>query len=287
MRPVDVAVFTHRSRQRGKIIARAMYKGIIKCGDRPVMYYPEQYKGPKEKVAVFYGLSGHLPRVWDDYRLNPELRAVYVDLGYWGRKVGGTFAGYHKVSVDNRHPTKYFQKVRHGDKRRKAVQVEIEEKRRGEAILLAGMGEKGANWEGFAAEEWERAAIKSIRKCSERPIIYRPKPSWTKAQPIEGTDFRDAERWSIDQLLNETWCVVSHHSNVSGDGLIRGIPCLTDEGVAKVLAGRGYREIDELKPPPRSQIVQWVNDVCHCQFNVDEMARGICWGHLKEEGLVC
>lgn len=131
-----------------------------------------------------------------------------------------------------------------------------------------------------------REAIRKVREVSGRRIIYRPKPSWESAKAIEGTEFMPNTEWPVEAVLRQAWCVVTHHSNVAGDGLIRGVPCLTVEGVAEALAGEGYEGIDDMEPPVPERVQEWARDVAYCQWNVEELASGECWRHLKDEGLV-
>lgn len=281
---IKVALLQISGHRRSRIICEAMHAGIKIVGDYVRIYPVSAYqKTDQFQVVVFYGLEGRLEHV---LKAHPggNRAAVYIDLGYWGRHAGGRWTGYHKVSVNSRHPTSYFQAFEHPSDRLDKFGVIMQRWRTaGRYILLAGMGDKGAKAEGFRPEQWERQAIADIRKVTDRPILYRPKPSWRDARPIEGTDFSPREI-DISYALAHAYAVVTHHSNVGVDALVSGIPVFSWAGVASTLASQNLSEIDSPRHPEGRE--QWARDIAYTQFSIAEMARGVPWRHLKNEGLV-
>lgn len=279
-----VTVFQLRDHTRSKVICEALAAGIRAAGDVPVIRDPDTYAGADTRVCAFYGLESQLPRIFQDYKSTPGARAVYVDLGYWGRRQGGRWTGFHKLVVNARHPTAYFQRERHPGDRAAALGVAPAPWRSdGDAILLAGMGDKGAGAEGFLPEAWERETIAQLRRYTKRRIIYRPKPSWKKAKPIEGVGFSPRTE-DVERVLARAWAVVTHHSNVAVDGLVAGVPAFSYGGVAEPLALRDLSRIeDPLRPDGREQ---WIADLAYTQWSVAEIASGAPWRHLRREGLL-
>lgn len=271
-----------------------MARGIRACGDVPESLWEHEYpncftdrilQGKMPDIAVFYGLEGQLPLIFSDYVASGRW-AVYVDLGYWGRREGGRWSGYHKVVVNARHPSAYFRAPQHDRKRISRFRGLLAQPwtESGNHILLAGMGDKGALAEGFAPEEWERGAIERIRKVTDRPILYRPKPSWKTARPIPGTLWSDPQQRVIEQELQNCWAVVTHHSNVAVDALVAGIPTFCWDGVAAGLSSQSFDEIERpLFPDGRDA---WMADLAYTQWSVEEIAAGACWSHLRSEGLI-
>lgn len=279
---LDVSLYQIAGHRRSSIVVQAMAKGIRTVGDRPRIRPAVNYR-PTGEIMVFYGLVGSLAKAIRRQQAHGGT-AIYIDLGYWGRRDGGRYVGHHKIAVNSRHPTEYFQLYEHDDKRFRRLGVALEDwKEGGRHILIAGMGEKGATAEGGEAGEWERAAIAEVRKHSDRPITYRPKPSWKSAKPIEGTTFSPPEQ-PLEHVLDGAHAVVTHHSNVAVDGLVKGVPAFCLEGVASPLA---LSDLSMIENPDRTgERTQWVNDVSYCQWTVAEMAEGLPWRHLKDEGLV-
>lgn len=288
---LTVALYSIANRHRSQIVCDAMAAGIRACGDTAVQLDESKYAGVHSDVAVFYGLEGNTPKIFRDYRRAGK--AVYIDLGYWSRKtLEHKWSGYHKLTVNDRHPTEYFQLQEHDDARFAKFGMKILPwKTQGiwpedqKAILLAGMGDKGAVAEGFAAEEWERWAIEKIRAVTKRTIIYRPKPSWKMARPIHGKNIQySPAQQNLYRMLPELHCVVTHHSNVAIDGLLAGVPCFVIKGAALPLGSSDLSLIETpLKPDGRERLFR---DLAYCQWSVTEMHSGTPWLHLKNEGLV-
>lgn len=264
------------------MIAAAMMDGIKRWGHPVSLHRSDSFHHPIAKVAVFYGFDAHLQRVFREYRA-AGLTVVFVDLGYFGRIEGGKFAGYHKVSVNSRHPTAYFQQKQHDNRRAARFGIKVGEWHSGSSILLAGASGKGASSDGFRPEEWETRIAWLLRSHTNRQIIYRPKPSYAEARPIPGTVFAQTKA-DISLVLRDCHAVVTHHSNAALDGLIHGVPAFCVEGVALPLALSDFSKVET--PRTEGDRQQLINDVAYCQFSIQEMRDGVCWRHLLEEGLI-
>lgn len=283
-----VAVYQLPGHPRSRAVTDAMVKGIKAVGDDARIVSSAHYRNPgDDDVAVFYGLASNNARMFRDFKA-AKRPAVYIDLGYWGRKEGGRFAGYHKVSVGDRHPTRYFQARRHDDSRLAHFGLApLDWQRGGAAILLVGMGPKAAGAEGFEPNQWEAWAAKEIAKVSGRRVIYRPKPNWETARRIPGTDWGMVEKESpLAAALSGIHAVVSHHSNANVEALQLGVPSFTFGGIALPLSESRLARIEHPLYPDEAERRQWLADVAWTQFSVAEMAEGLPWRHLKEEGLV-
>lgn len=233
-------------------------------------------------VAIFYGLAGGLSKLLADYR-NSGRRAVYIDLGYWGRRKLSRWDGYHKLALNSRHPTAYFQQRPKGPERFETFRIPIQPWREsGRHILLIGMSAKAAAAEGLRAEQWERETVARLRELTDRPIVYRPKPNWAEARPILGTEFGKGP--SLEHALVNCHAVVAHHSNAAADALLAGIPCICPEGVASVLSGNRLEQIED--PPTPDGREQWAWDVAWTQWSVEEMEQGLAYRYLADEGLL-
>lgn len=281
---LEVAVY-QSNRRRSREICEAMAEGIAKIGDCPIVIDETTYRTPDFKIAVFYGLAGNLKRAFDEYKVGGR-KVVFIDLGFWDRRLKNKnrYEGYHKISINDRHPTTYFQNRAHAADRIARFNLTVQPWRTsGRYILLAGMSAKSSWVEGFAAEEWERSAVKQLAAVTDRPIIYRPKPSCPNARPIKGTRWSPREE-ELESLLKDCHAVVTHHSNVAVEGLTAGVPAFCWDGVAKPMSLQEFGKIDQpLHPEGREQ---WLADIAYAQWNLEEMREGLPWRHLKDEGLV-
>jgi hypothetical protein len=277
-----VDVFEIHRHTRSKLIAAAMLKGIAAAGDQPVRRLEHEYQQPMHGIGVLYGLEGRAAHIFSDYCRTRMM--VFADLGYWGRRQGGRWAGFHKLVVNGRHPNAYFQRRPQRQDRAEALGVKPKPwKRDGGHILLCGMGDKGAQACGFRPEQWERETIATLLKYTDRPILYRPKPSWQGAKPLPGVGYSPRTQ-SFDDALQGAHCVVSHHSNCNVDGLVEGVPSFCTDGLALPLSLSDLSRIESpIYPDGREQ---WIADACYTQWSVDEISRGLPWRHLKEQGLI-
>ncbi len=289
----EVAVYTIKGHTRSRITCEAMAAGIAWHGDKVHVIDESRWKGTADaQVAVFYGLEGNTPAIFEHYRTTPGLKAVYIDLGYWGRREGGRFTGYHKIVVNNRHPNAYLMEKAMPPDRFQRFGVTIKPPRQVDGkrqqhqhILLAGMGDKGAIAEGYQPEEWERAAIRVLRQYTTREIVYRPKPSWKTAGPIEDTRYSHRDI-NLEVELADCWAVFTHHSNVAVDAVIEGIPVYCEDGAGTFVAFALPESVEQPYIPKAHGREQWAANLAYCQWSIAEMKQGLPWQHLKTEGLV-
>jgi hypothetical protein len=270
-----------------------MAQGIQLVGDRVERIWPHDYRGVFSDSLVFYGFDGsresQIAKAFNDYKAAGK-PAIYIDLGYFNNKARDGRYGYHRFSVSARHPTAYFQNRKHKSDRFSVHGRRIEAWRKpGKNIVVCGMSEKCAVFEGFKFEEWERAAIAKLKAVTDRPIVYRPKPqrrTVSQYPPIEGVSYSNPLVRKLGEELKEAWAVVSHHSNAGIDSLLAGVPTFTDEGVASVLGHGDLALIEQPRCPTDTERKQFAADVAYCQFNRPEMRDGTAWKHFKDEGLV-
>lgn len=277
-----VAIYYSFANERSKLIAKALLRGIGRHEGNVQFIRARDYQGkPEADVAIHYGFAEGLRRIFEQYR-DEGRKAVYVDLGYWHRRKRTRFDGYHKLVLNSRHPTEYFQNKRHAPDRFNRLGVKIAPWRKaGRHIVVVGMSGKGALAEGFRPEQWERQTIAQLRELTDRPIIYRPKPNWQEARPIPGTIFQRGVE--LDEALRNCHAVVCHHSNVAVDAILAGVPAICPIGVASVMGGTDLTHIES--PPMPDGRHQWAADIAYTQYTMDEMISGEAWQYLKSEVL--
>jgi hypothetical protein len=290
---VKVGLLVSRKFRARQKVMPDMAQGIQLVGDKVERIWPHDYRGIFSDALVFYGFDGsrdsQITKAFNDYKAAGK-PAVYIDLGYFNNKARDGRYGYHRFSVSDRHPTAYFQNRKHKPDRFGVHGRRIEPWRTpGKNIVVCGMSEKCAVFEGFKFEEWERAAIAKLRSVTDRPIVYRPKPqrrTVSQYPPIEGVSYSNPLVRKLGEELKDAWAVVSHHSNAGIDSLLAGVPTFTDEGVASVLGHGDLALIEQPRCPTDSERKQFAADVAYCQFNRPEMRDGTAWRHFKDEGLV-
>jgi len=282
----EVAIWSLSGKDRSHKIATALGAGASEAGYRALIRMDNAYSRPIGDIAAFYGYQKSFPQIMRDY-LAAGKTVVFVDMGYWGRRQGGRFVGYHKVTINGRHPGPYLMKRTRDPSRIMRLGVNpLPWQAPGKHIIVAGMSDKSAESYGLRPEEWERWAVAEIRKHTKRPIHYRPKPSWRGARPIAGSEFH-AARASSDataQTFVDCHAVVTHHSNIAIDALVHGVPAFCWDGAATCMSLQDLAQIDTpLRPDNREQ---WLANLAWCQWTVGEMASGEMWRTMKRDGMI-
>lgn len=277
-------VFYTNSHTRSRLLAESMRIGLRHYGLQLTTLSANAYRQPVEDVAVFYGLAGNLKKVMQDYT-RAGMRAIFFDLGYWGRHEGGRYRGYHRVCVNSFHATPHLQNRVHPTDRaaRFNLPLCLENTQRKEHIVLAGQSAKAAWVYDMLPEQWERDTVRQLRSLTGRSIIYHPKITWKDAKPIEGTTLH---RDSAEELIKTAWAVVTHHSNAGLLAAMYGIPVFTVDGVASLIGSGPLRKIEEPRLPSPEAVRQLVSDAAYWQWNVAEIESGKMWSHLIEEGVL-
>jgi hypothetical protein len=258
---------------------RAMADGIKAAGDTPVIRSATDYNMDGFNAIVIYGF---VQECQDAIKAaeHAHIPWVFIDLGYWAR------SDHYKISVNDRHPTKYYMRANKSLDRfnRWGIPILPRKEATDGYILLAGMSAKAAWSFGLRAEQYERDTISAIQRITKRTIVYRPKPSWGNAGPIPGTVFDKKTRY--DAALAAAHVVVTHHSNVATDAILAGIPAIAKRGAASTLAPYDLTTVENPVWPTDDQRRQHAANLAYCNWSVTEMRDGSCWRHLRNSGLV-
>lgn len=149
---------------------------------------------------------------------------------------------------------------------------------RGLQILIAGSSAKYHEFYDLPdPTEWAHDVVGMLKVLTDRPIIYRPKPSWDGAVPITGTYFSHGKQ-NIREPLTNAWAVVTHGSNTCFEAAMMGVPSIVlGEGVAAPISSRTLAEIDD---PRRGKRRQWLDNLAFRQWTEREMKSGLAWEHI-------
>ena len=292
MKPLKI-VFFRSDKTRERIVADAFVAGVNTQGDQGSIISDSDSKRLSARetdieVAVTMGISRGAKRSFEEF-LAAGRHAIYVDKGLTRQgddKFGNRMPKYYRVSVDAFQATEYFMKKDRPPDRWKALGVDLEPWRKtGENVLVAGGSEKYSFWhehEG-GATGWAWRVIEEIRKYTKRPIIYRPKPSWSEAVPIKGTQF-SRPPVGLRQELENCWALITFGSNAAVTAVRLGVPVFVlGDGLAKPMGLSDLSKIEEPYYPPDKERRKWANCLAYAQFSLDEMANGTAWKVLKEE----
>jgi hypothetical protein len=287
---MNVLVYYQNKNKRSQAVTRALTVGIgVLHQDMVTIRDEAEYVKPEKTDCVaFYGLNGaqrfgNLKRILDEYR-QVGTPTVFFDLGYFGRK-GDPHPDFHRVAINGYQPTAYFQNDKRPPGRFELFNRPIQPWRTtGEEILVAGMSDRAARVWGLGdATEHAASMIAEVRKYTDRPITYRPKPSWGGAVPIPGTRFSNGTL-DLQKDLARAWAVVTYRSNVAIDALIAGVPCFVlGDNPACVMSHNDLSRIEDplrLSDPAR---LQFCADLAYCQFSLRELRSGQAWKEIRKQ----
>ena len=278
-----VGIYQVANHTRSRVVCEAAEAGFRAAGYGVTRLLESRYSGPVFDLALFYGLVGNTPKLFREY---PKDRkpVLYTDLGYFSRKEGGRWSGYHKVCLNNRHPTAYYRKVKHPpDRFNKLKTAVLPWRKGGRNVVVCGTSDKGAVAEGFLPGQWEAETIREIAKHTDRPIVYRPKPSWAERFAIPGAEYRHTPG-PLYEELKHAHAVVCHHSNAAVEAIVHGVPAFCWHGVAKEMSLQDLAKIETPHHPEDRE--QWCWELAYTQWSVAELATAEPWRHMKSEGLI-
>ncbi len=123
-----------------------------------------------------------------------------------------------------------------------------------------------------------------IRKQGlRRPIVYRPKPSWLAAVPIERTIYSRPPE-TLGSWLDNAYALVTHGSHAGIDSIVAGVPAIIlGPGAARPVGNHAITDLGSLRFPSRRERFRWLSAIAWWQWRADEMAAGLTWKFLRDE----
>lgn len=206
---------------------------------------------------------------------------IMFDKGYSRRRYGIAWQ-YWRVSVGGHHPTAKSLSLSYPADRFLSLgfRVESEWRKSGGHIVLAGSSAKYHNfYEMQNPTAYAKDIVKALRRHTDRPITYRPKPSWGGAIPIKGTKF-SREGKSITEDLTNAHAVVTHGSNACFDAALLGIPSIVlGNGVMRAISSYS---INEIESPRMGDRMPLFSALAYHQWTLEEMKSGEAFATIKD-----
>lgn len=278
--------FFHSDKPRERILADAWREGVLRAGDefeaRPLTGEAQIAEGCD--VAVMVGVKSR-----QLYQANwrAGVHVIMVDKGYTRHAAPGPVKlwEYWRVAVDGHHPTAYLMREPKPHDRFERLGLTIAEARlpdpRGH-ILIAGSSAKYHEFYGLTdPTKWTGKLVKAIRRTSSRPILYRPKPSWRDAVPIEGTRF-SGDGMTLEQSLEGCAVMITHGSNACFEAQLAGVPVITlGEAVSRPICSDVLEHVDCAPIATVAGRRQWAANLAYCQWTMREFASGEAWRNTR------
>lgn len=218
-----------------------------------------------------------------------KIHTVYFDKGYTRHAAPGPVKvwEYWRTSIDAHQPTRMLDIERPHDRIEK-LGIKMKPWQRptkGGHIVFAGSSQKYHSFYGLSdPTKYARKIVANIREFNEsREIVYRPKPSWKDAVPIDGTVFSQRPRNIEDELAN-AHCLVTHGSNACFEAVLAGVPSIIlGEAVAKSISSTSLENINSPRYATDEERQQWLANLAYCQWTAREMYDGETWNILRPQ----
>jgi hypothetical protein len=277
-------VFCHSDKPREQLLADAFADGVLRnpadtCELRALT--PDHAAVPCD-VACMVGVKSR--ELYQNY-FDQGTHVVYLDKGYTRHARPGPVKvwEYWRVALDAHHPTKQLMSTDRPADRADDLGIVLKPwRKKGGAIVIAGSSQKYHDFYGLRhPTQWAQKLVKQIRAVApDREIVYRPKPSWREAVPIEGTTFsRDGD---IYDVLAGAWCLVTHGSNAVFEAVCEGIPTVVlGDAVSKPISSTNLEDIPNPRLATYQERHQWLANLAYWQWTMPELAAGKVWEFLR------
>lgn len=272
---------------REVVLADAFVAGVQECGDEAYSFQASVKEPiPKADVICMVGVKSakHFRRFRDAGK-----SIVMFDKGYARWRGPQRTWEYWRVAVNTHHPTAYLMSlsrnsVRWDDLRRQR-KIKVGNWREiGNHIVYAGSSAKYHDFVGIEEPtEYARGIIKRLKALTDRPIIYRPKPTWRAAVPVKGATFSPPTQ-SISDVLENAWCLVTHGSNACFEAVLQGVPTVVlGQAIARPISSTTIESVNDPYLATDDERTQWLSNIAWCQFTEDEMRSGLAWGAIRDQ----
>lgn len=278
--------FFHSDKPRERILSDAFARGVAASGDFiELRRLTPEVENVDCDVAVMVGVKSR-----ELYRHHFDLgqHVVMIDKGYTRHAAPGPVKvwEYWRFAVDGHHPTAILSTIQRPDDRLDGLGLVLQPWRVAPngPIVLAGSSQKYHDFYGLREPtSWAQKLVRQIRQVSQRQIIYRPKPSWREAIPIEDTVFSAGDQ-SIDDVLKGAHALITHGSNACFEAVIAGVPSvILGNGVALPISSSKVEDIEQPRLATYGERHQWLANIAYCQWTLPEIADGKAWEALRPQ----
>jgi hypothetical protein len=208
------------------------------------------------------------------------LRARGLPFLYWDKPYNREWKKYWRLSYSAHQPTKYLMlREFNPDRARKQGWLNFKPWRmHGDGpILFAGASNKYHTFHGLPSPDaYAAEVLRDVRRVTDRPFVYRPKPSYREARPIAGAGFSRIRPLGPD--MGRARVLVTHGSSACLDAMLAGVPSvILGDAVTRGLSSTSIAEIERPRLASVEERRQMLASLAHFQWTLDEIARGDIW----------
>jgi hypothetical protein len=149
-------------------------------------------------------------------------------------------------------------------------------------IVIGGWSNKCSEYLGIEKpEDYIERIMPELRKHTNRPMVYRAKPSYHEAYKVDGAVFSKTKVIGVD--MNTAWALVTHASGICFDALLAGVPSIIlGPGVTAPVSSRFIESIENPRLASDEERLQLLANIGYHQWSVDEFQSGVAKPHIEE-----
>lgn len=279
--------FLRNAHVREAMLCDALARGLATNGDRlTTVAYDDEPRHLDCDVIAFIGMKC---REWHEFCRETGKPFLYFDKGYFYPKeknVSGKtpILACWRVAANDTQPLGYLSEAQHEAKRWDEFGPRPKPWREPTPnghIILAGSSLKYHQFHGLPhPTAYFEQIVAELRRYTDRPIHYRPKPSWRAAEPIEGTEF--VPTGSFEDRAAGAHAIITHGSNAALIGMLSGIPSIIlGNGVMRPISSTELGEIEQPRLASDDERVQLLANLAWSQYTLREFRSGMAWSNIK------
>jgi hypothetical protein len=146
-------------------------------------------------------------------------------------------------------------------------------RRTGSKILVVLSTEKPFQYYGHDRETWLKKVVRSLKKHTDREIVFREKAS--RGERTNDTIY--------DALDDDVYALVTYNSIAAVEAIQAGIPAFAlAPTAADPVGNKDLSNIENPNMPDEEVIQKWLHSIAYSQFSLDEIISGRAWNLVLE-----
>ena len=129
--------------------------------------------------------------------------------------------------------------------------------------------------------QWVEDTVKILKGVTDRPIVVRPHPRNKINLPsglVVETPSKIADTYDSYDLRFNSYAIVNYNSGVGIQAALHGVRPLVD--ISSLAAPVGIA-INEIEQPYNINRDQWLTEICHTEYTIEEIQQGIWISRLN------
>jgi hypothetical protein len=282
-------IYWNAEKNYEKALLPLLVEGAAAAGIDLAIKPNAEYREPEGDASLIFGVTKR-EILWDHRERNFPL--LYLDKGYCRTRTAlgdQSVPAWWRMCWQDVHPTAYLMEVnRPGDRWEKmGMRLGVRAKAspdEGHLVILGSSEKFHLTMKLDHPTAWAEKIRDHVHRYCRNPIIYRPKPSWKYARPIEGCAFDWGTKTDVRTALCGAWCAITYGSIACVDAICYGVPIIAlGNAVSSPISSSFLSDVTDPLWKAMAIREQWAANLAYCNFTPAEIGDGTAWKILKEQ----